>query len=384
MLHLEGQKFGKLLVIERRDNYKWLCLCEECNTYIEVYGWNLTSGSATSCGCKRGFKPRFTINIDIKDGITFYDIATNWIYSKKAPFLAKTSIANYEDRLNLFNCLWEIPIKAFNKENCIPIIAYFAQEKYSYSYFLNNYRFLYNIFEFAIENKIITNNPLEGIPKPRKKIKNDTHTIWTYNQYLEFSDTFDLDNPKDVTSYTIFSLMFYTGLRKEEAVALSPSRVDLDKKTIVIDQAWEYKVKCMGVPKSPNSYRTIKICNELHKILEYYFNFFKINKESNCLLFSRNKDRSEPVSASFLRYNMNKHQELATLPYLKVHELRHSFVVMVLKNQPCNTGMLYAIAHHIGDTPATTMNWYMHTTNTEDDIAEYIDEIHCNNKMDDI
>lgn len=381
MLHLIGKKFGKLLVIERLENYKYQCLCEDCGTYIEVYVWNLTSGKTKSCGCKRGFKPRFVINTDIKSGITFYDVAVDWLYTIKMPLLSATTIANYEDMINFFSCFWQIPIKAFTQTNCIPIVAYFAQDKYSYDYASRNYSFLYNVFNHAVQKNLISQNPMKNIPKIRKRAKKDTHTIWTYNQYLQFSDTFDLDTPKDVIMYTFFSIMFLGGLRKEEVAALSPAHVDLDNSIIVIDQAWEYKVKCMGIPKSPNSYRTIKICNDLHKILKYYFSYFNVDKTAKNFLFTRKKDFSEPVSATSLRNSLIKHQKLAHLPNLSVHELRHSHVVMLLKDVKADDiGMIYAIAAHIGDTPATTMKWYMHATHNENEIAESLNNYINKNK----
>jgi hypothetical protein len=56
---LTGQKFGKLTVIKRGDNYitpsgkpvtMWLCNCE-CDNEITTAGYSLTSGKTASCGC---------------------------------------------------------------------------------------------------------------------------------------------------------------------------------------------------------------------------------------------------------------------------------------------------------------------------------------------
>lgn len=58
---LTGQKFGKLTVIERVENYidpkgrqrsRWLCKCE-CGDIIVVVGSSLKRGATTSCGCAR-------------------------------------------------------------------------------------------------------------------------------------------------------------------------------------------------------------------------------------------------------------------------------------------------------------------------------------------
>lgn len=56
---LEGQRFGKLLVLERAGSFigsdgakysQWLCRCD-CGTFKTVRGHDLVRGSVTSCGC---------------------------------------------------------------------------------------------------------------------------------------------------------------------------------------------------------------------------------------------------------------------------------------------------------------------------------------------
>jgi hypothetical protein len=56
IIDLTGRKFGKLTVIER-DRLPsgvsvWRCRCE-CGGERLAIGWNLTDGSAKSCGCVR-------------------------------------------------------------------------------------------------------------------------------------------------------------------------------------------------------------------------------------------------------------------------------------------------------------------------------------------
>lgn len=54
---MEGQKFGRLTVIERAENDKhrnsrWLCKCA-CGNFITVLAMSLRKGSTKSCGCLR-------------------------------------------------------------------------------------------------------------------------------------------------------------------------------------------------------------------------------------------------------------------------------------------------------------------------------------------
>lgn len=53
--NIEGEKFGKLLVIEytekrSRGSVVWKCLCD-CGKVVEIRGNSLATGNTTSCGC---------------------------------------------------------------------------------------------------------------------------------------------------------------------------------------------------------------------------------------------------------------------------------------------------------------------------------------------
>lgn len=63
LIDLIGQRFGKLVVVDRTEDYhytscgktttlpQWLCLCD-CGNSVVVQGGNLRSGNTTNCGCE--------------------------------------------------------------------------------------------------------------------------------------------------------------------------------------------------------------------------------------------------------------------------------------------------------------------------------------------
>lgn len=60
-VNLIGQRFGKLVVVDRAENNKrgntmWLCQCDCGNTKIAL-GYDLTHGRTVSCGCKASGVP---------------------------------------------------------------------------------------------------------------------------------------------------------------------------------------------------------------------------------------------------------------------------------------------------------------------------------------
>ncbi len=50
--NLTGQRFGKLVVLERRPKSMWRCICD-CGNESVVYGGNLTKPHTRSCGCQK-------------------------------------------------------------------------------------------------------------------------------------------------------------------------------------------------------------------------------------------------------------------------------------------------------------------------------------------
>lgn len=56
-IDLAGQRFGRLLVIEKftpnKGRAKWHCRCD-CGKERVVFAHNLVGAATTSCGCRRG------------------------------------------------------------------------------------------------------------------------------------------------------------------------------------------------------------------------------------------------------------------------------------------------------------------------------------------
>ena len=63
---LTGQRFGKLVVVERaendsRGNVQWLCQCE-CGNKKVIRGYQLTNNKTKSCGCIRGYNGKHNLS----------------------------------------------------------------------------------------------------------------------------------------------------------------------------------------------------------------------------------------------------------------------------------------------------------------------------------
>ena len=70
-----------------------------------------------------------------------------------------------------------------------------------------------------------------------------------------------LKNIYDYTDYTIFSILFYTGMRKDELFALTKKDINSDKGIININKSYQRiaKENVITPPKTPNSIRKVEI-----------------------------------------------------------------------------------------------------------------------------
>ena len=154
-----------------------------------------------------------------------------------------------------------------------------------------------------------------------------------------------LENVQDYNDYTIFSTLFYTGMRKGELFALQ-------KKDIITS------------PKTHNSYRDIGIPQFLVDIIKQYIdNLYKPKDDDYIFMNHYTKARGR------LKYAQSK----ANLnPEFTLHSFRHSHVSMLIE-------LGYSalmIAERIGDTVETTLKTYSHL---------YPDkQIHLVNKLDEL
>ena len=86
---LVGQRFGRLLVIERAEDYvskagnrcsRWRCKCNCGNTLVYTTGSNLTTGNTRSCGClnrevaSKSHKKHNEYILDLRDSNGLYGV----------------------------------------------------------------------------------------------------------------------------------------------------------------------------------------------------------------------------------------------------------------------------------------------------------------------
>lgn len=202
------------------------------------------------------------------------------------------------------------------------------------------------IFNFAVRYYGLSDNPCKKAGTVKKPAKNEMQ-IWTPDEYRAFRETVK-DRPELYISY---QLLFYTGMRVGELLALTigdfdpkNSTVSVNKTTLFINGA-----ETVTPPKTPKGKRTITlppflVCELSEFILHMYY---KPNPEYNIV----------PVSRSTLKKYIDRNSSLAGVPRIRVHDLRHSHASLLIHQGISPV----AIADRLGHENATiTLSVYSH------------------------
>ena len=178
------------------------------------------------------------------------------------------------------------------------------------------------------------------------KAKAEEMDYWTYDEYIAFRE-----GVKDKSlSYICFEVLYWTGIREGELLALSPADIDLDNKTISINRTYQ-RIEGKDVftsPKTRKSKRKIPIPDFLCQELSDYI-------QSRYMLDA--DERLFPVTKSYLSHEMIRGCKNTGVKKIRIHDIRHSHASLLI-NQGCDALVLADRLGH--EKVSTTLNTYSH------------------------
>ena len=178
------------------------------------------------------------------------------------------------------------------------------------------------------------------------KAKAEEMDYWTYDEYIAFREGVK-DKP---LSYICFEVLYWTGMREGELLALSPADIDLDNKLISINRTYQ-RIGGKDVftsPKTRKSKRKIPILDFLCQELSDYI-------QSRYMLDA--DERLFPVTKSYLSHEMIRGCKNTGVKKIRIHDIRHSHASLLI-NQGCDALMLADRLGH--EKVSTTLNTYSH------------------------
>ena len=125
--------------------------------------------------------------------------------------------------------------------------AYESPNNYSQTYLKRINTELNSIINYAKRFYDLNTNPC-GKAGTIGKAKAEEMDYWTYDEYIAFRE-----GVKDKSlSYICFEVLYWTGMREGELLALSPADIDLDNKTISINRTYQ-RIEGKDVFTSPKT-----------------------------------------------------------------------------------------------------------------------------------
>lgn len=287
-----------------------------------------------------------------------------WIDLKKKTVRPNT-VRNYSERYerNIKNVIGNKLLTEVKPIHCQKIFSDMADEGYKTTTIYQTRIALYNMLEFAKENKVIITNPC------KKSVKSDIGKPSDKKEALTIDDQRRFLAAAKGQSYEYqYRFALQTGLRTGELVGLKWEDINFESKTLTIERSMEFRYKVgewrVGPPKSKSGYRTIPLTDEAICIL-------KAQKEKNRKLKVIDKEwadtvflcrKGQPVKNSTYDTALFKICDKAGIKRFSMHVLRHTFATRCIEGGMMPKTLQKILGHsNIG----ITMNLYVHITEEE-------------------
>lgn len=153
---------------------------------------------------------------------------------------------------------WQNEMVAFRNEN---------GKSYSQTYKKTMHNILSTIFNHACRFYNLKSNPARQAGNMGREEKKEM-LFWTTEEYKKFSEAV-IDKP---VSFYAFEMLYWTGMRLGELLALTMEDFDFEKNTVRINKSYQrlQGQDVITTPKTPKSNRTIKLPKFLAEEMQEY------------------------------------------------------------------------------------------------------------------
>ena len=227
-----------------------------------------------------------------------------------------------------------------------------------------------SIFKYALSLRLIRNNPMDAVIRPKRKKRIDEERYSApYYEKEELLEFLEIAKNYPDPIYPIFRILAFTGLRKGELLALRWKDIDFEKRTLSVKQTlatcdkWEIKFQ---VPKTEKSLRTISIDSETLQVIkrwqlkqkEYFLKMgIKPTKNGEQLLFV--SEENKPLYLDYVNHNLKIIIKENNLKRITPHGFRHTHCSLLFESG----ASLKEVQVRLGHTDIkTTMDIYTHVT----------------------
>lgn len=231
---------------------------------------------------------------------------------------------------------------------------------YSPAYLKRMNNLLVAVLNYAVRYHNLRENPCHLAGSMGKRGRRII-TFWTKDEYFSFIKVID-----DITRYTMFQVLYYTGMRIGELLALTYGDLDLESKIIHINKTATFKGGNVIItsPKTEKSTRDVTVPALLVDDLQDYMS--KIYSYSV-------EDRVFPYTKSILYNALNTGCEKSGVKRIRIHDIRHSHASLLIDMGVSPLLISERLGH---EKVETTLNTYSHLyPNRAEEVAEKLNKI---------
>ena len=292
--------------------------------------------------------------------------------------------STYDKRENLMRTLsmWigDKELKSIDSDFLTTLFFDIKEKGYSKNSLYSFKQTLNMVFNYSVKNKLLSENPLNGVvlPKYQKSVQDLKNSLESLDQkYLTIDELRTFLNyatvHEDLTLSTLYHVLFYTGCRVSEALALQPEDIDFSKneilfykQTAVRSKQIDFKIE---TTKSANSARRvvvtalvmeklkhlIEVLNEMRSHMDF------VISQSYLFVYLEPKKRGLPFRRDYVNNHIkNCVKKCGITKPFHTHLTRHTMASLVAEH--CSWDVLKA---RLGHADRSTSEIYRHLTEDE-------------------
>lgn len=237
-----------------------------------------------------------------------------------------------------------LPLNEIKADNVRKWQGDLLKENLSQTYLKTINNQLSAIMNYAVKYYHLPENPVRIAGTIGRK-NADTMKFWTVDQFNMF-----LPCVPKLPARAGFSVLFWTGIRIGELLALTNTDFDFEKKTLSITKSFQMVdgEEVITDPKTPKSRRIIDIPQSLCDCVKEYM---------AALYDYHSGDRLWPYTKSFFHQQMAAGCQKCGLEKIRVHDLRHSHAALLIEMEV----PILLVSERLGhENVETTWNIYGH------------------------
>ena len=232
----------------------------------------------------------------------------------------------------------------------------------SKSYLATIHSVLSSMFNYGMKYIGLQSNPASEAGNIGS-LKSNSDRFWDLEQYKKFIGQFE----KGSTLYLAYEVLYWTGIRRGELLALTPGDFDFSKMSVAISKT-KYTLDgetLIAPPKTESGKRVVILPDSLGREIQEYIN--KTGKGNSDSLF--------PVSSTILMNRMKAAVAKAGIEQIHIHDLRHSHVSLLIRRGFSPV----AISSRLGHRGAYVVHRYAHMwPGIQKEMAGMMDELNKN------